>query len=99
MPFTSSSIEIPGTRRDTALTNSTWLRLGVALTVRFRSAYGEEQNVEIANRGHDKRVVNALAPTRLALHHGRVISAIDDVPSFADQPWNDSATHLSLIHI
>ena len=37
--------------------------------------------------------MNSWTPTGLALHHGRVVSAIDDVPSFADQPWNDGATH------
>src|SRR6266403_3510173 len=65
----------------------------ISLAVRFRSAYREEQNVEIANHRHHKCVVNALTPTRLALRHCRVVSAIDKISSFANQPWNNGAAH------
>src|SRR5713101_2927180 len=66
---------------------------GISLAVRFRSTQCEEQNVEIANRGRDKCVVNALPPTRFALRHCRVVSAIDKVSCFADQVWNDGTAH------
>src|SRR5258707_12380471 len=66
---------------------------GVPLAVRFRSTHCEEQNVEIANHRHHKCVVNALTPTRLALRHCRVVSAIDKVSNLTNQPWNDGATY------
>src|ERR1700694_29738 len=62
------------------------LRLGSALTVWFRSADGEKQNVEIAEQGHDQSIVQALSPDGSS-----VGLCVDEVAHFSDNPGDRSA--------
>src|ERR1700738_3101868 len=62
------------------------LSLGSALTVGFRSADSEKQNVEIAEDGHDQGIVQALSPDGSS-----VGMCIDEVAYLPHDPGNRSA--------
>src|ERR1700704_1549027 len=62
------------------------LCLRSTLTVWFRSADGEKQNVEIAEDGHDQGIVQALSPDGSS-----VGLCVDEVAHFSDNPGDRSA--------
>ena len=66
-------------------------RAPVTLAVGFGSADSVEQDIEVANRSENERVVNTLSPTGSALNHRRIVGVIDGVTDSADNPRNDGA--------